>query len=128
MPVPGRTPGNPIRAIRSELRAAFLFALVFLAMLVATHLAVVHLGNAGVYTLAAIMGVTDVDPFIMGMTQEAGKLTPADVASAGILIAAASNNLAKGAYAYALSSGQAGIQSLWLLTGLAALGLAPFLI
>jgi hypothetical protein len=29
---------------------------------------------------------------------------------------------------YALSSGQAGIQSLWLLTGLAALGLAPLLI
>ncbi len=116
-------PSNPL-----ELRAAFLFALVFLAMLIATHLAVVHLGNAGVYTLAAIMGVTDVDPFIMGMTQEAGKLTPAEVASAGILIAAASNNLVKGAYAYALSSGQAGVQSLWLLTGLAALGLAPLLI
>lgn len=73
------------------------------------------------------MGVTDVDPIIMGMTQEAGKLTPAEVASAGIPIGAASNNLVKGAYAYALSSGQAGIQSLWLLTGLAALGLAPLL-
>ena len=38
-------------------------------MLVATQLAVTYLGRAGVNALAAIMGVTDVDPFIMGMTQ-----------------------------------------------------------
>jgi choline dehydrogenase-like flavoprotein len=43
-------------------------------MLVATHLAVRYLGNAGVYTLAGVMGVTDVDPFIMGMTQAAGDI------------------------------------------------------
>jgi hypothetical protein len=41
----------------------------FLATLVATLLAVTYLGHAGVRILAAIMGVTDVDPFIMGMTQ-----------------------------------------------------------
>jgi uncharacterized membrane protein (DUF4010 family) len=115
-------PQNPL-----ELRAAFLFALLFLAMLIATHLVVVYLGHAGVYTLAAIMGVTDVDPFIMGMTQAAGGVTPLPVATAGILIAAASNNVVKGAYAYFLSSGQAGIQSACFLTGLAALGLTPLL-
>ena len=38
-------------------------------MLIASHLAVVYLGKAGVYTLAAVMGVTDVDPFILSMTQ-----------------------------------------------------------
>ena len=62
-------------------------------MLVATQLAVTYLGRAGVNTLAAIMGVTDVDPFIMGMTQAAGALTPLKVAAAAVLIAAASNNL-----------------------------------
>ena len=115
-------PKNPL-----ELRAAILFAFLFLAMLVATHLAVVHLGRAGVYALAAIMGVTDVDPFIMGMTQDAGALTPLQVASAGIVIAAASNNVAKGIYAYSFSHRPTGIQSLWFLIGLAALGLAPLL-
>ena len=69
-------------------------------MLVATQLAVTYLGKAGVNTLAAIMGVTDVDPFIMGLTQAAGTLTPLKVAAGAILIAAASNNVVKGIYAY----------------------------
>ena len=38
-------------------------------MLVITQLAVTYLGRAGIDTLAAIMGVSDVDPFIMGLTQ-----------------------------------------------------------
>jgi uncharacterized membrane protein (DUF4010 family) len=115
-------PKNPL-----ALGTAFLFALLFVVMLTGTHLAVLYLGSTGVYTLAAIMGITDVDPFIMGMTQAAGTLTPLPLASSGILIAAASNNVVKGVYAYALSSRAAGIQGLGLLLGLAALGLAPLL-
>jgi uncharacterized membrane protein (DUF4010 family) len=115
-------PQNPL-----ELKAALLFAALFLAMLVATHLAVVYLGRAGVYTLAAIMGVSDVDPFIMGMTQAAGALTAVQVAAAGILIAASSNNVVKGLYAWFFARGAAGSQSLLLLLALAAAGLAPLL-
>ncbi len=113
-------PNNPL-----ELMAAFLFALLFLAMLVATQLAVTYLGRAGVNSLAAIMGVTDVDPFIMGMTQAAGPLTPFKVAAAAVLIAAASNNLIKGIYAYSLADRKTGTQSIFLLAALAALGLVP---
>ncbi len=113
-------PNNPL-----ELMAAFLFALLFLAMLVATQLAVTYLGRAGVNSLAAIMGVTDVDPFIMGMTQAAGPLTPFNVAAAAVLIAASSNNLIKGIYAYSLADRKTGTQSLFLLAGLAALGVVP---
>jgi uncharacterized membrane protein (DUF4010 family) len=115
-------PRNPL-----ELRAAFAFALLFLAMLVATRLAVVYLGKAGVYGLATVMGVTDVDPFIMGMTQSAGTATPLSVGAAAILVAAASNNFVKGIYAYSFSDRETGRQSLLLLAGLAALGLAPLL-
>ena len=115
-------PGNPL-----ELIAAFLFALFFLGMLVATQLAVTYLGRAGVNILAAIMGVTDVDPFIMGMTQAAGKLTQLSVAATAVLIAAASNNLIKGIYSYSLADRKTGIQSLSLLVGLAAAGLVPLL-
>jgi uncharacterized membrane protein (DUF4010 family) len=113
-------PGNPL-----ELKAAFLFAFFFLAMLVTTQLAVTYLGKAGVNILAAIMGVTDVDPFIMGMTQAAGTLTPLKVAATAVLIAAASNNLIKGIYSYSLADRKTGIQSLSLLVGLAAAGLLP---
>jgi uncharacterized membrane protein (DUF4010 family) len=123
-------PGNPL-----ELRAASLFALLFLAMLTATHLVAVHLGSAGVYSLAAVMGLADVDPFIMGMTQSAGASTSLSagastsllVASAAIAIAAACNNIAKGAYAYFLADRKTGIQSLCLLASLAALGFVPLL-
>jgi len=114
------TPGNPL-----ELSAAFLFALLFLAMLVATQLATEYLGALGVYSLAAIMGVSDVDPFIMGMTQAAAVSTPTHVAGAAILIAAASNNVAKAAYGWYFARGQTGRQSLVLLAALAAFGLVP---
>jgi uncharacterized membrane protein (DUF4010 family) len=100
---------------------------LFLAMLVATQLAVTYLGRTGVDTLAAIMGVTDVDPFIMGMTQAAGTVTPLKIAAAAVLIAAASNNFIKGIYAYVLADKKTGLQSLGLLAGLGVLGLVPLI-
>jgi uncharacterized membrane protein (DUF4010 family) len=115
-------PENPL-----ELRAAFFFALLFLVILVATRLVVTYLGRAGVYTLAGLMGVTDVDPFIMSMTQSAGGVASLQVASAAILIAAASNNLVKGIYAYTWSDRRTGVESLCLLAALAVAGLAPLL-
>ena len=115
-------PKNPL-----ELTAAFLFGLLFVVMLVATHLAVTYLGEAGVYALAGVMGLADVDPFIMGMTQSAGAAAPLAIAAGAILIAAASNNLAKGAYAFFLADRPTGLRSLCLLAALALAGLAPLL-
>jgi len=113
-------PSNPL-----ELMTAFLFAVFYLAMLVVTQLAVTYLGQVGVNILAALMGFGDIFPFIMGMTQAAGTLTPVKIAAGAVLIAAASNNLVKGIYSYSLADKKTGRQSLWLLTGLAAAGLAP---
>ena len=121
-PVSNTQPKNPL-----EISAALLFAALFVAMLVATHLATEYLGKAGVYALAAIMGVGDVDPFIMGMTQLLTAVTPVATASAAILIAVSSNNVAKGIYAYALSSRRAGVQSLGLMLILGALSLLALL-
>ena len=115
-------PSNPL-----DLTAAFLFAILFLAMLIATQLVATYLGGAGIRILGAVMGVADVDPFIMGLTQAAGTLTPVNVAASGVLIAAASNNLVKGIYSYSLADRQTGTQSLWLLVALAAAGLVPLL-
>ena len=115
-------PKNPL-----DLLTAFLFAALFLAMLVITQLALTYLGTTGVNTLAAIMGVSDVDPFIMGLTQAAGTLTPLKVAAGAVIIAAASNNVVKGIYAYSLADRKTGAQALAMLLGLAASGLAPLL-
>jgi uncharacterized membrane protein (DUF4010 family) len=115
-------PKNPL-----ELRAALGFAALFVAMLVATHLVVTYLGKAGVFSLAALMGVTDVDPFIMGMTQAAGTSTALAVGAAAIMIAAASNNLVKGIYSYSMSDRKTGVLSLSLLAALALAGLAPLI-
>lgn len=116
-------PRNPL-----EISAALFFAALFVLMMVATHLAVTYLGTAGVYTLAGLMGVTDVDPFIMGLTQSSPALTPLAVAASCILIAAASNNVIKGIYAYVLGSRQTGVHSLVFLSCLAVLGLIPLLL
>lgn len=111
-------PKNPL-----EISAALLFAFLFVGMLVATHLAIEYLGSVGIYSLASVMGVTDVDPFILGMTQSAVSSTPLSVAASAIIVAAASNNLVKGIYAFTLASRKAGVESLCFLLGLAAGGL-----
>ena len=115
-------PKNPL-----ELLTAFAFAGLFMGMLIITQLAVTHLGQSGVDVLAAIMGVSDVDPFIMGLTQAAGTLTPVNVAVGAILIAAASNNVAKGIYAYSLADRKTGRMGLLFLLALAAAGLIPLI-
>ncbi len=115
-------PANPL-----ELRAALLFAALFVVMVVVTHLAVVYLGSKGVYGLAAIMGLSDVDPFILSITQSAGRDTALVVGAVGIAIAAASNNIIKGCYAFAFSERRTGWQSLILLVALALAGLTPLL-
>jgi uncharacterized membrane protein (DUF4010 family) len=113
--------GNPL-----ELRAAFFFAAIFLLIVVVTKLAFAYMGSKGAYVLGAIIGFADVDPFIMGMTQNAASAAQAHTAAGAILLAAASNNVAKGIYAYAFSKrGAAGLQSLMLLILLALAGLSP---
>ncbi len=115
-----RAPRNPL-----ELGAAVLFAAVFVAVLVATALVQRHLGRAGLFSLAALMGVTDVDPFILGLAQAGPAVTPVPVAAAAIVIAAASNNVVKALYAFGFADRTTGRRALLLLLALALAGLAP---
>jgi uncharacterized membrane protein (DUF4010 family) len=108
-----------------EVRSAIVFAVLFLAMLLITPLVAEYLGDLGIYGLSIITGVTDVDPFILGLTQTAGQSTSVMTAALGILIAAASNNVAKGIYALIFADRQTGKLSLILLCSLALLGLLP---
>jgi uncharacterized membrane protein (DUF4010 family) len=68
-----------------------------------------------------------VDPFIMSMTQTNGATAQLSVSAGAIVLAAASNNIAKGMYAYFFGSRKAGRQGLVLLFLLALAGLLPLL-
>lgn len=114
--------GNPL-----ELRAAFMFAGLFLVILIVTKLAFSYMGDRGAYVLGAIIGFADVDPFIMSMTETAGSTMPLGAVAKAVLIAVASNNLAKGLYGYFFGSRAAGRQSLLLLAALALASLIPIL-
>lgn len=104
-----------------ELSAAFFFAAMFVALLAASHYAIARFGRGGIYGLAAITGTVDVDPFVLGLTQSG---QPSMLAARAIAIAASSNNLMKGIYAFAFGDRQTGSQALVLLSALALLGLA----
>jgi uncharacterized membrane protein (DUF4010 family) len=116
-------PKNPL-----ELSVALLFAGLFVGMLFITHLALLHLGRAGLFVLAGVMGVTDVDPFILSLAESASALTPVTLAGGAIIIAAASNNLIKGIYAYGFGDRRTGTQGLALLAVFALLGLLPMIL
>jgi uncharacterized membrane protein (DUF4010 family) len=111
------TPGNPL-----ELWAAAFFAVLFVAISIASTWVVSRFGASGVYTLAAIVGVTDIDPFVLSIAQgSAASLSQAD-ASIAVLVATASNNLLKAAYAVGFAgwrTGLPGVASLALLSGTA---------
>ena len=94
-------PSNPL-----ELSAAALFATLFVVVSVASAFASAHFGAAGLYSLAAIVGVTDIDPFVLSVAQnDAGSFTPNNAAIA-ILVATASNNVLKAAYAVGFAGPQ----------------------
>jgi uncharacterized membrane protein (DUF4010 family) len=87
------TPQNPL-----ELRTAAIFALLFVLISVVMQWARQRYGDTGLFTLAAILGVTDIDPIVLNIAQGGtGVASEATMASA-VLAAAASNNFLKALY------------------------------
>jgi uncharacterized membrane protein (DUF4010 family) len=82
-----------------QISTAFVFATLFVGILMATRAAFEWFGTAGVYILAGIMGLVDVDPFILGLTQTSPANNLVAAAAVAIVVATASNNLAKAGYA-----------------------------
>ena len=123
------TASAPIEAIGNPLQlgAAVFFAVLFVAVTVATSFARAHFGNAGVNVLAAIVGVTDIDPFVLSLAQSPS--VPQFEAAAAILVAASSNNVLKAVYAGAFGTTRAMLQPVLALLFLAlcSLGAAAFL-
>ncbi len=106
--------GNPL-----QLSYALMFAVLFVGLQVITQLTLQQLGNAGLYTLAFVSGTTAIDPFVLGITQHTGMA--ARQAAIAVGIAAASNNLFKGIYAWRLGGAHLGRRVLLTLILLGAL-------
>jgi uncharacterized membrane protein (DUF4010 family) len=107
-----------------ELGAAAIFALLFVAVSLITVVVKSQFGISGIYALAAIVGISDIDPFVLNLAQ-GGVAGMDDVAlAAAILIAASSNNVLKAAYAAGFAGGRATAASAAALLALALAGFA----
>jgi uncharacterized membrane protein (DUF4010 family) len=107
-----------------DFSAAIIFGAIFVAMSILSQYAVQDFGDKGLYTLATIMGLVDIDPFVMSLATSTLDGKAIEAISIAILIATSANNFIKGIYAYSLSSTQSRLQSGLFLLILAALGLA----
>ncbi len=118
-PVQPPTNLNPL-----ELGPAAIFAILFVVTSLVSAFAKAQFGISGIYTLAAIIGVTDIDPFVLNLAQGGlSDVINADLAAA-ILIAASSNNVLKAFYAAAFAGGRATAASAAVLVLLAVAGVA----
>ncbi len=92
-PAPPSSDPNPL-----ELGTAFMFATLFVFMIVATDYITRHYGGGGLKLFAFVAGFTDIDPFVLSLlTGHFG--VAGDTIVASIVIAAGSNNLLKALYA-----------------------------
>ena len=81
-----------------ELKTAFLFAFLFVAMMILTKFVTQEYGKSGLEILSFIVGFTDIDPFVLSILTGKFSVTSVQIVAA-IMIAAGSNNLLKAIYA-----------------------------
>jgi uncharacterized membrane protein (DUF4010 family) len=111
-------PANPL-----ELTTAATFAALFVVISIATAWATQRFGSAGIYALAGIVGVSDIDPFVLNLAQGDASHISVAVGASAILIAASSNNVVKAVYAIAYSNGHTRVSASMLVL-LALCGIA----
>ncbi len=99
---PARPSSNPL-----EIGAAVVFATLFVLISLVSAWARSHYGATGIYLLAAIVGVADIDPFVLSLAEHAAGQMPLRVGIVAILIASSSNNLLKAGYAAAFAGARA---------------------
>jgi uncharacterized membrane protein (DUF4010 family) len=110
--------GNPL-----ELGAAAVFAALFVAISLASTWVKTEFGTQGIYWLAAIVGFSDIDPFVLNLAQGGTAGIGEHAVAIAVLIAASSNNVLKAAYAVAFG-GRRTWQSAVILVALAIAGVA----
>ncbi|MGH6725385.1 MAG: MgtC/SapB family protein [Pseudolabrys sp.] len=112
-------PKNPL-----QIPTALVFAVLIVVISIISAWVRAAFGESGILVLSAVVGATDIDPFVLNIAQGGiGGMSIASL-SAAVLIAASSNNVAKAAYAIGFSGWSAARRPAIILLALAALGVA----
>jgi uncharacterized membrane protein (DUF4010 family) len=96
---PGVSRRNPL-----QLGAALQMAVLFQAVLMIVHLAREFGGASGVFTSAAVLGLTDVDALTLSMARDVARMVSPQVAATAIAIGVLSNTVMKLGMALVLGS------------------------
>lgn len=110
-------PHNPL-----EIGTAAIFTLLFILTSLGATFATKHFGVTGIYGLAGVIGVTDIDPFVLNLAQGGPVGLPVSAIATAILIATSSNNLMKAAYTIMFAGWRKSIASTAGLVTLSAVG------
>ena len=116
---PPVVPPNPL-----QVTTAFIFALLFIVISLVTAWIGTSFGKAGILVLAAVVGASDIDPFVLNIAQGGVAGLSNATLAASVLIAASSNNVLKGIYAITFSGGSASRRPAIMLFVLAGVGVA----
>lgn len=114
---PPVTASNPLK-----LGTAVVFAVLLVAISLLSTWVQAHLGTQGVLVLAALVGVTDIDPFVLSLAQGGAASIGITMSAVAIVIAASSNNLLKAIYTVAFARRPQSLIPAGLLTALCVLG------
>lgn len=105
-----------------ELAPALIFAALFVLVSLASTWAKENFGETGLYTLATIVGISDISPFVISLAQDSLSGVHTNVIGAAILIATSSNNLLKAVYAMTFAGIRLCLVPVILLVFLAVIG------
>jgi uncharacterized membrane protein (DUF4010 family) len=117
-PVPRMGLQNPF-----QLGTALKFGLLLAAVLVLASALQSQIGDPGLYLLAAVSGISDVDAITLSLSQMAGIQVGVGVAARGILLAAAVNTVVKAGLALFVGGRALGLRVGATLIGAVAAGL-----
>jgi len=87
-----------------ELKTSVIFGFLFAFFGILTQFVVQHYGKTGVNLLSFVVGVTDIDPYILNLFQGGAASIGVVTIARATIIATASNNLIKMVYAVSLGS------------------------
>jgi uncharacterized membrane protein (DUF4010 family) len=111
-------PANPL-----QLGTALIFAVLLIVISVVSTWVQAHLGAHGVLALAAVVGFTDIDPFVVSLAQGGATSIGIAFSAVAIVVASSSNNLLKAIYTLAFSRRREALIPAAALGTLCALGL-----
>ncbi len=97
-----------------ELQTAFLFAILFIIMIIITNFVIKNYGEIGLKILSFIIGFTDIDPFVLSLLTGKYEVKTFQIASS-ILIASGSNNILKSTYTLIFGKNKPKLAAFWLL-------------